>query len=57
VIRVCTSACQSSYGADFRELQGKTTISPNDRAYKKLQTKTNLSCVRNFLASIAHKVK
>lgn len=53
---MCTSSCQSSYGSDFQYLQNQATISSSNGIYRKLQSKTNLACVRNFLASIAHKV-
>ncbi len=54
---MCTSACDSSYGADIRYLQGLTTISPDNGTLKKLRGKTNLKCINNFLASIATKIK
>ena len=53
---MCTSSCQSSYGSDFKYLMEQSSISSSNSIYKKLKTKTNLSCVRNFLADIAHKV-
>ncbi len=54
---VCTPSCQAYYGKDFSYLQGLPVIPSNNGTLKKLQSKTNLSCVRNFLASIAHKVR
>lgn len=53
---MCTPAC-SVYQNDINYLQGQTTISPSNSIYKKLQSKKNLSCINNFLASIATKVK
>ena len=49
--------CESSYGSDFQTLQNKTTIRSDDSILRKLQGKTNLSCVNAFLASIAHKIR
>lgn len=54
---MCTPQCDSSYGSDFNYLQNLTSISPSNTIYKRLQRADNLVCVRNFLSSIAHKVK
>ena len=54
---MCTSSCESNYGKDFDYLMSLTTISRDNRILQKLQGKQNLTCVRSFLASIAHKIR
>ena len=53
---MCTPAC-SVYQNDINYLQGQTSISPSNSILRKLQSKSNLTCIKNFLASIATKIK
>jgi len=54
---MCQSACASSYDNDFAYLRGLASIASDNRILVKLQDKQNLTCVKNFLTEIQHKVK